>query len=563
MQIIGVSEAFVAPSPGAWEIEDTHMTRPMSRWAAAIFPARATAGMRAGMARYALLLDCLEFATVNGYSYMCTRGVGAPKGAKTPPPKLIFKLMTKLHPELRRRISRSAEVFETKLWRADVRRWDEEVKPGLIRKYRELQKIDPSSLAKDELIGHLAACADAVGEAFFIHHSFNPPAMLPLGDFLNHAMEWTGLSASRLLPLMRGASPVSLGSSPELGRLLHAIVADDEIKMILASSDARAALDALTARDDAVGELAREYVAVAGIRVTPGYDVSDSSLWELPEVLVGTITAGLAGSGKAAADTFENDRAAVRALVPDAHVELFDELLEEARFTYRMRDERGYLNDAWAAGLARRALLAAGERLTAEGRLESPSHAVDLTPSEIADVLSGRPAPSREEIAAYANYRATRTTADAPRYLSFPPSPPPPAEWLPPAAARLQRAVNICILEMFAKREDTATATIAGFGASPGNVTGTARVVRTSSDMARVKDGDILVTHSTGPSYNTLLPLLRGVITDRGGTLSHAALVAREYGIPAVVGCGNATAVIPDGARIRVDGTDGRIEILS
>lgn len=564
MQIPGVSEAFIAPSPGAWEIEDTHMTRPVSRWNGSIFPERATAGMRDGMKRYGVLLDYIEFAVVNGFTYMCARGVGAPKGAKAPPPKLIFKILTKVHPEVRRRIRRASEVLETKFWREDVRRWDEQVKPALIRKYRELQNVDPRTLSDEELIRHLDACAAAVAEAFYIHHSFNPTAMLPLGDFLNHATAWTGLAPSRLLPLLRGASPISLGSSPELGRLVQAIDGRDEIKMLLSSSNPRAALDALTSRGDEVGMRAREYVASAGIRVTPGYDVSDSSLTEFPDTLVGTITAALAGTSKSAADTFESDLAAVRALVPESRRAEFDELLGEARFTYRMRDERGYLNDAWAAGLARRALLVAGERLTEKGLLDSPLHAVDLTPAELAAALAGNPSHSREEIAAYARYRTTRTTEDAPRYLSHPPSGPPPADWLPPAAARLQRAVDVCLTEMFSRKEEPATEkTVVGFAASPGNVTGVARLVRESADMIRVKDGDILVTRSTGPSYNELLPLLRGVITDRGGTLSHAALVAREYGIPAVVGCGNATAVIPDGAMIRIDGTDGRVEILS
>ena len=564
MQIPGVSGAFVAPSPGAWEIEDTHMSRPVSRWSGALFPERATAGMRDGMKRYGVLLDYIEFAVVNGFTYMCARGVGAPKGAKAPPPKFIFKILTKVHPEVRRRIRRSAEVFETKFWREDVKRWDEEVKPALIRKYRGLQSVDPRSLSTGDLIRHLDTCAEAVSEAFYIHHSFNPTAMLPLGDFLSHATTWTGLPPSRLLPLLRGASPISLGSSPEMGRLMQAIAGRDDIKLLLASSDPCAALEAITSRKDEIGARAREYVACAGIRVSPGYDVSDSSLSEMPETLVGTITAALAGSGRSAADTFENDLATVRALVPETHRGQFDELLGEARFTYRMRDERGYLNDSWAAGLARRALLAAGERLAAEARLDSPLHAVDFTPREIADALAGRAAPSREEIAAYANYRATKSTDDAPRFLNHPPSGPPPAEWLPPAAERTQRAIDVCLAEMFAKRDDAAPEkTIVGFPASPGSVTGIARLVRESGDMIRVKDGDILVTRSTGPSYNELLPLLRGVITDRGGTLSHAALVAREYGIPAVVGCGNATALIPDGAKIRIDGTDGRIEILS
>jgi pyruvate,water dikinase len=81
--------------------------------------------------------------------------------------------------------------------------------------------------------------------------------------------------------------------------------------------------------------------------------------------------------------------------------------------------------------------------------------------------------------------------------------------------------------------------------------------------MSRIRKGDILITRATTPSYNALLPLLSAIVTDRGGTLSHAALVAREYGIPAVVGTGNATELIRDGVRVRVDGASGTVQVLA
>ena len=104
---------------------------------------------------------------------------------------------------------------------------------------------------------------------------------------------------------------------------------------------------------------------------------------------------------------------------------------------------------------------------------------------------------------------------------------------------------------------------MSGFAASPGQVTGIARLVLDPADMARVRKGDLLITRATSPSYNALLPLIGGVVTDRGGTLSHAAVVAREYGIPAVVGTGNATELIKDGARVRIDGGTGTVELFA
>ena len=74
--------------------------------------------------------------------------------------------------------------------------------------------------------------------------------------------------------------------------------------------------------------------------------------------------------------------------------------------------------------------------------------------------------------------------------------------------------------------------------------------------------GDVLVTRMTSPFFTVVLPLLGAIVTDRGGQLSHAAIVAREYGIPGIVGTREATRLIPDGARVRVDGTTGEVRLL-
>ena len=74
--------------------------------------------------------------------------------------------------------------------------------------------------------------------------------------------------------------------------------------------------------------------------------------------------------------------------------------------------------------------------------------------------------------------------------------------------------------------------------------------------------GDVLVTESTSEAFNILLPLLGGIVTDSGGLLSHAAIVAREYGIPGVVGTRDGTERIPDGATVRVDGDAGQVTVL-
>jgi pyruvate, water dikinase len=102
-----------------------------------------------------------------------------------------------------------------------------------------------------------------------------------------------------------------------------------------------------------------------------------------------------------------------------------------------------------------------------------------------------------------------------------------------------------------------------GFAASSGVVEGPARVVRSVEEIARLQPGDILVCQVTNPTWAPIFQKIRAAVSDIGGSMSHAAIVAREYGLPAVVGTGNATSRIKDGQRIRVDGGRGVVTILS
>ena len=103
---------------------------------------------------------------------------------------------------------------------------------------------------------------------------------------------------------------------------------------------------------------------------------------------------------------------------------------------------------------------------------------------------------------------------------------------------------------------------IRGFAASSGLVEGPARVVKSVDEIARLRKGDILVCQVTNPTWAPIFQKIAGAVSDIGGSMSHAAIVAREYGLPAVVGTGTATSRIRDGQRIRVDGGRGVVTIL-
>jgi pyruvate,water dikinase len=111
------------------------------------------------------------------------------------------------------------------------------------------------------------------------------------------------------------------------------------------------------------------------------------------------------------------------------------------------------------------------------------------------------------------------------------------------------------------KRENLPAKAIVGLAVSSGVIEGRARVILNMED-ADLEDGDILVTSFTDPSWTPLFVSIKGLITEVGGLMTHGAVIAREYGLPAVVGVENATKLIKDGKRIRLHGTEGYVEIL-
>jgi pyruvate,water dikinase len=134
-------------------------------------------------------------------------------------------------------------------------------------------------------------------------------------------------------------------------------------------------LDEIRALDGGTGAALSAYLGLVGYRLLDGFDISNPCALELPDVLRRAIRAAVAGKGVDSSDV-ERKIAGVRGKVPEAHRAQFDTLLEEARLTYPIRDERGVFSDIWASGLMRRAALAAGRRLAA-GRIHEAAHFID------------------------------------------------------------------------------------------------------------------------------------------------------------------------------------------
>jgi phosphohistidine swiveling domain-containing protein len=534
---------FEPPGPGSWVQDPVHMPRPMTRYFQETHPPALKKGTNDFARFYGLLIDGLQMGYVNGFGYR--------------------QVLPVPDAEIPERFQRAEQVFAQKLWREQLRDWDENLKPSSIATHRELQAINPDALSDAELVAYLRRCRDHHSSMIAQHMRFTAGALIPTGDFLAHVGDWTGLPPSELLDLTRGSAVVSAGGSDEMERLKKAFAQDPAAREVLASDgDPAQVLTSLRSLNGEAGAAVSGYLDLVGNRLIDGFDIAEPTALEVPDALLRAIRIAVSGEAQAASDV-DARIAEVRGQVPAAHQAEFDELLGEARLTYRLRDERGVYSDIWASGLMRRAALAAGRRLTSRSRIATPQQMLDASLDEMCALVAGADDPSADELAKRAEYRAACTAKDAPPILGPPEPPPPDLAALPPPVARVMRAIFIALGHLFgssqAQHEEKV---LYGLAASKGVYEGPARRVSSPSQFGRIVKGDVLVTESTTEAFNILLPLLGGIVTDDGGLLSHAAIVAREYGIPGVVGTREATERIADGVLVRVDGDSGEVTLL-
>src|SRR5262245_1530526 len=154
------SLVFTPPGKGHWRMNATHVTKPVFGLLAEMFQHGLSTGMRDGCKRYGLLLETIEVRMVNGFPYSQPRPVGAPEGGGRPPPRILFRALTALHPELRRRLRRARTLFEDRPWREEIRDWHDRVKPRTIAAHAKLAEKDLGDLSTVQLAEHIEACME-------------------------------------------------------------------------------------------------------------------------------------------------------------------------------------------------------------------------------------------------------------------------------------------------------------------------------------------------------------------------------------------------------------------
>lgn len=231
----------------------------------------------------------------------------------------------------------------------------------------------------------------------------------------------------------------------------------------------------------------------------------------------------------------------------------FNGLLAAARIANPISESHTFYIDYGVVHRVRQVVMEIGRRLAPAGAFDVAGDVMYLTLDELRAAIANPAADCRKVIADRKAEIAHYSGIPAPAVIGTLPPGPPPNDPFGRAIAKL--------FGMGPHRESEA-GTVAGSPGSPGVVRGTVRIISGLDEADRLQPGDILVSATTTPPWTPLFAIAGAVVTDTGGILSHCAVVAREYGIPAVVGTVTGTAVLKDGQQVEVDGAAGTVRVL-
>ncbi len=447
---------------------------------------------------YGLPVRTFDLRIIDGRPYL--RPVAIVGGSRPAPnlPVPIARVLFRLVPAMRRAAQRAERALTERRWLGETDRWYNTLRPAALERNRMLQRVELDGLDDAALAAHLLDAYDNVIAGYILHFQLHGADLLPAGAWMVRCRQW-GIEPVEVFPFLVGHSPAT--------RLVGVEPAD--LQWRSTGYD----LDAPTC-----GEV--------------GIEVPNEPL---PQPAIVEPDAG------------------IRDRVPsECHAE-FDQWLHDARVTYGVRDDNGAIIGAWPIGLLRRAMLAVGARIG----LQEDHHAVELTVDELVGRLRGAASPDSTEVAARAERRRSHSAVPATRLLGTP-EPVPPVAALPPAMALFTEAF-LLFRELNATAEQSAPGHGTGIGAAP--VTGRAVVAHDAHDaLIRLDPGDILVTPMTSPAYNSVLTFAGGLVVVEAGLVSHAAVIARELGLPTLLGVTDAMS-IPDGSTVTVDPVAGRVTV--
>jgi phosphohistidine swiveling domain-containing protein len=564
-----------------WRLDPIHYPNPLPVLEHDLHQGYDSAGMMRGLESYNLPIRNLQ-RNINGYLYSSIISADAQ-------PEFLPRFMyhvKRFAPGLVKRMEDKAVAGMSKKYLEPVNArlknlrtfWEEELLPEVETLLGSWRAFDLDGADWDALLAHLEWTLEANEQAGYLHSLIAVPIFLGLSEFDELYKE-----------LFPDAGPFDnhqllLGFDNEflrgdrwlwnLGRKALTMPAVQEILEREAAADILPALSKSATGQVFVEEFNR-FVAQHGHR-NAFISYSARGWQEDPSAVIKLLKDYITlpdrdKSAELEAEGVERERrvAAARAQLqgyPQPVREQFDRLLEIAQIAEVIHNDHAYWLDCACVYEVRKVMLALGRRFANANILDAPEDVMHLSLAEIKQIGAGLAQGQlpngqqalvnerKAELAWFARIKPPVQLGTVP-WIELPEN--------EPMLRAGKKFMGVTMGGALAGNSNgSVTGEIRGNAGSPGMARGVAKVVRSLAEADRLQPGDILVAETTSPPWTPFFATVAGVVTDTGGILSHSAVVAREYRIPAVVGANHATEKICDGQMVEVDGDRGIVRIL-
>ena len=509
-----------------------------------------------------------DFREIGGWLYMRIIPLGGKD--RKPPPNWLMYLLVRLVPMMRSRMKGMARNMRTDISGSFIDKWYNEWKPGQIKHIAELRAVELSRLSDEDLDRHLTAVMALMSESLKIH------ALVTGIEFANATLAFTcrdllGWDDKQTLRLLSGLSTTTSEASVLLAELAQIVRERPALRQLLESgSDKIVGQLATVAPDFAMAFAA--YQKDFGCRAM-AFEVSVPTVAETPSLTIALIRNQVRRSYDPKADTTALAQERTAALTAAKELlanrspedrERFDRDLKRAQRAYPIREDHEFYLGQAPLALLRYVALEIGQRLAQRGQIAERNDVFFLEVPEVRTTLQS----GGDQRTLVQRRKAERIWVEAhPGPASYGKSPGPPPSLAPfPREARMMMAGVLWMIERMSASEQSAQKqkngnSIKGIAASSGKYTGMVRVILNENEFSRLQPGDVMVCPTTSPVWSILFPSVGALVTDSGGILSHPAIIAREYRVPAVVATGNATQLLKDGQIVTVSGEAGLVEV--
>ena len=539
------TDEVVFPTPdeieGYWALDKMHAPRPITPLSFDLVVRTLAEGFTKAQAEY----DCpimVSTKEINHFFYVAFHPI--------PDEAEIQRRMVNYHEKLAAKVPQIGKT------------WEEEWKPAVIAQNIPLKTADWSVLSDAELMAKLDELTQLMRDQWWIHGHINfvllsSSAFCDLYDKVVQPDEPT--ESYRTL---QGHHTRSVDAARGLWALSRTVVASPVLTALFDSTEESELLGALDESQEGrdFRRQLDEFLFEFGWRSDAVYDLADVPWREDPSIPLASIKAMIGlDESEDPENQYQHNVATRQQLMADLREKLaddretlakFDELYEAAQYSFPLTEDHAFYIDQLYISVFRRFVLAVGDRLVAKGVIDAADDVHFLYRDEVVDALTNG-GDRRESVAERrASFQRACAVSPPTELGTLPPPPDVPDPFMDALVYRL--------LGIVPPEENSDPNVIKAVAGSPGSYTGSARVCRSLSQaIDDLEEGEVMVCEMTLPPWVPLFSIAGAVVSDVGGVLSHSAIVAREYGVPAVVGSNIGTTVIKTGQVITVDGNKG------